>query len=769
MKFDVVYYDTVSAPFSRRLVHSRPSGGSELNHVKIVHGLSDLGYSVLVLNNLEHGEVDGGVVYDNYRNSDVECKTLLVSRFSDPPESIRADRVVMAANDQFQEFQRAKYIPGSTLVVHNDWHAANFPVEWPKAIIPAIVPQELYDLHRMPKDPNKFVYASAVCKGLRATLVEWKSLKEAHPELKDAQLYVTTPGHDVLSQDTIESYGARYLGELAPNEVVETLRDAAGLFFVNTLPETFCVIAAIAEALGCRCHVWTKAGGAIAETVRTNQYVSCSQIAFRADFLEAYQRNFTIRPQDFSPSKVMPLWESVLGLNSDDDDEYDESVNEGPTLMPPKEGSPFGEVLAFHKQAALQIFQYQESPHAIFMFAEHCRKAHMPERALTAYLRCAALADMALRFKAYLEAARLQVQLALPEAEETYRLAAAEGSAEEDRDVWIELARYHRSRFEWSEAAQAAERALIISRPAMWRAVDELAVACHYLGRHHEQMSLCERLLASEQLPDSERPRIQQTLQFALDALKTQELPSIEMTGCAEREPAVSVVTTPGDRFAPISLIPSDLLSVRYKHDLISETYDFIRIHENAIDPDLCEDLRTLFEAALVCGATHRMDENWRRCTICPLPPPGMAASQKLYERFAEAIRPHVEAYKKLSITLGSVNRIEPPSIILYEPGEKNEHFAEHADDWNDESSTRQISLIAYLNDVEEGGETIFPKLGVTVPPKAGRLLLFPSAFTHVHKAMAPISGDKFCVVSWLHFPGGKYATISFWARYANI
>lgn len=755
MKFDVVYYDTVSAPFSRRLVSSRPSGGSELNHVKIVHGLADAGYSVLVLNNLERGEVDGGVVYDNYRAVEhdiVRCQTLVISRFSDPwfatddslVRGIRCDRIIMAANDQFQEFQRSKYIQGSSLVVHNDWHAANFPAEWPKTIIPAIVPQAIYDLPRVPKNRNKFVYASAVCKGLRTTLREWQGLKRAYEELKDAQLYVTTPGHDVLSKETIESYGAHYLGELAPDAVVETLRDAAGLFFVNTLPETFCVIAAIAEALGCRCHVWTQAGGAVAETVRTNRYVSSGQKTFRGEFLQAYRfdrySNTEVLSHDFSPSKVIPMWEEVLGLTRR---EMSTTGLSGPEE--PSADAPSGSHVAYHTWMALNT-DWNDNAAGLFEKAEHCRKAFMPERALTAYLdasRCQFSDNLPgkIRFKALLEAARLQMQLALPEAAETYNQAVLAGSQAESLDVLIELARFHRSRSEWRLAAACAEHALDRDQlnPVSWQALDELSVASYHLGLFSDQRDLCWRLLDLPTLPVSERPRIELNLQFALDALKAKEAIVSEMD---------AIVCVP-------SQIHIDTTSSSF-------TSNFIHIHENAIDGDLCEDLRTLFEAALVCGATHRMDATWRRCTICPLPPPGMAASQKLYERFAEAIRPRVEEYKKLSVNLGAVNLIEPPSIILYEPGETPEHFAEHADDWNDESATRQISVIAYLNDVEQGGETIFPKLGVTVPPKAGRLLLFPSAFTHMHKAMAPVSNDKFCVVTWMHFPGGKYPTIAF-------
>jgi prolyl 4-hydroxylase len=39
----------------------------------------------------------------------------------------------------------------------------------------------------------------------------------------------------------------------------------------------------------------------------------------------------------------------------------------------------------------------------------------------------------------------------------------------------------------------------------------------------------------------------------------------------------------------------------------------------------------------------------------------------------------------------------------------------------------RALTLFLYLNDVEEGGGTRFPKLDITVQPKLGNAILWPS------------------------------------------
>jgi len=64
------------------------------------------------------------------------------------------------------------------------------------------------------------------------------------------------------------------------------------------------------------------------------------------------------------------------------------------------------------------------------------------------------------------------------------------------------------------------------------------------------------------------------------------------------------------------------------------------------------------------------------------------------------------------------------------------------------------------LNDVEEGGGTRFTDLDITVAPKTGRVLIWPSILderpdnrdsrTH-HEAMPVIKGIKYGANAWLH------------------
>lgn len=66
----------------------------------------------------------------------------------------------------------------------------------------------------------------------------------------------------------------------------------------------------------------------------------------------------------------------------------------------------------------------------------------------------------------------------------------------------------------------------------------------------------------------------------------------------------------------------------------------------------------------------------------------------------------------------------------------------------NNKISNRIITYLWYLNDVEEGGETLFENF--KIKPKQGSLLLFPSTWTYKHSAAMPISNDKYIITGWI-------------------
>jgi 2OG-Fe(II) oxygenase superfamily len=72
----------------------------------------------------------------------------------------------------------------------------------------------------------------------------------------------------------------------------------------------------------------------------------------------------------------------------------------------------------------------------------------------------------------------------------------------------------------------------------------------------------------------------------------------------------------------------------------------------------------------------------------------------------------------------------------------------------------RILTVFLYLNDVEEGGATTFPELNVTVLPKPGRVLIWPSVldsspkeidWNTEHEANKVTKGEKYGANVWFH------------------
>ena len=80
------------------------------------------------------------------------------------------------------------------------------------------------------------------------------------------------------------------------------------------------------------------------------------------------------------------------------------------------------------------------------------------------------------------------------------------------------------------------------------------------------------------------------------------------------------------------------------------------------------------------------------------------------------------------------------------------EHHAYHADSGQEApcAPRRVLAILLYFNSVEEGGETAFLQQGIRVMPKCGRVVMFPTAFTHVHAGLPPRKGIKYNAVNFL-------------------
>jgi len=99
--------------------------------------------------------------------------------------------------------------------------------------------------------------------------------------------------------------------------------------------------------------------------------------------------------------------------------------------------------------------------------------------------------------------------------------------------------------------------------------------------------------------------------------------------------------------------------------------------------------------------------------------------------------------------------------VLKYQIDERfDPHHDSETSDQNRVYGPRVLTLLMYLNDVEEGGETYFDELDVMVTPKKGRALLWTNVqnsnpnlvdLRTRHEAKPVINGVKYVANRWIH------------------
>jgi prolyl 4-hydroxylase len=123
----------------------------------------------------------------------------------------------------------------------------------------------------------------------------------------------------------------------------------------------------------------------------------------------------------------------------------------------------------------------------------------------------------------------------------------------------------------------------------------------------------------------------------------------------------------------------------------------------------------------------------------------------RLDRRFAEVTGLPAENGEGLQILYYAVGAEFPPHFDFVQPSnEANKESIAR-------SGQRVSTLITYLNDVEEGGETAFPNVGWTVYPKRGNAVYFEYCNSRgqvdprtLHAGCPVLRGEKWIATKWM-------------------
>lgn len=117
-----------------------------------------------------------------------------------------------------------------------------------------------------------------------------------------------------------------------------------------------------------------------------------------------------------------------------------------------------------------------------------------------------------------------------------------------------------------------------------------------------------------------------------------------------------------------------------------------------------------------------------------------VAIIQQLLYQYYNVTFPHAEACSILRYQSGQYYKRHIDNLLL----------ASRLDEIAQGIPTRDISIVGYLNEDFEGGETFFDRQNLKVKPQSGSVLVFPSYYTHPHQSLPVLKGKKYSFTTWL-------------------
>ncbi len=193
-------------------------------------------------------------------------------------------------------------------------------------------------------------------------------------------------------------------------------------------------------------------------------------------------------------------------------------------------------------------------------------------------------------------------------------------------------------------------------------------------------------------------------------------------------------------------------MRLQNKNSVMDELLDLIHVHENVVDPSVCQFLIDTFENL---SEKHELVSQNKKPNFTQF---NLTENRDLSEQisnvhnlFIQQTIGYRDKYYEFvdNRVFPSQHAFEQFRIKRYNVG-GDEMFDTHVDVMDYSSARRFLSFLWYLNDVDDGGETVFKD--ITIKPKAGTLLIFPPLWMYPHRGNPPISGPKYIMSTYLHY-----------------
>ena len=206
---------------------------------------------------------------------------------------------------------------------------------------------------------------------------------------------------------------------------------------------------------------------------------------------------------------------------------------------------------------------------------------------------------------------------------------------------------------------------------------------------------------------------------------------------------------------------------------MIHDPYDLIIIRQNVIPQDNIEEIMLLAndtntsQATIVNAKTDKPDEKDEASARTDLDVRNTLwynITDDMFHKFEKAVAQCFRTYVVPKYNC-EFKDYDPVQFLGYPVGG---HYKGHNDCESFDFKTRKwettmnrdVSFLFYLNSEFGGGELEFTDLGLTIKPKKGMMIAFPSYKEYVHKVHPVTWGHRYTLVSWVGTQQKLYDTI---------
>lgn len=182
---------------------------------------------------------------------------------------------------------------------------------------------------------------------------------------------------------------------------------------------------------------------------------------------------------------------------------------------------------------------------------------------------------------------------------------------------------------------------------------------------------------------------------------------------------------------------------------------------DDFLTPEECNHIITLAESkiepSLVCAPTTEDNKDTRESITSPNRTSSHTFIDPMNDTIVFGVCNKIARFANLH-----PGTAEPLQVVRYEEGQE---YQPHWDGWDfnteknwlGHAGQRIMTALIYLNEVEEGGYTIFPELNIEVDPRPGRVVFFQNVWPgnpnrhpqSLHGGAPVIKGTKWACNLW--------------------